>query len=90
MLTRRSDLRKEALGKSSMARTLGRGTAAARDYLSADTSHSQIAVVQAAELKFRTKEEQARQAEERSSLTKAFKIEKGRFEAEWANRIAEV
>ena len=85
-----TNLRQETLGKSQLAQSMGRGTQASKDYLQAGTSHAQIAVVRAAESAFRVKEEHARQAEERQNLTKAYKIEKARFEAEWADRISMV
>jgi hypothetical protein len=64
--------------------------AAPKDYLAADASFVQIDVVKRQEKKYRVKEEHARQAEERVNLSKAYKIEKGQFEAEWAKRIAVV
>lgn len=86
----RQELRTETLGKSTLARSMGRGTQSARDYMQAHSSHAQIAVVRKAEGAYRIKEEHARQADERQNLTKAYKIERVRFEEEWASRIAAV
>lgn len=84
------ELRTETFGKSSLARSMGRGTQSARDYMQAHASHGQIAVVRKAENTFRVKEEHTRQADERANLAKAYKIEKVRFEEEWAGRVAAV
>ena len=73
-----------------MARSSGRGTLASRDYHMAAVTHGHIAVEKKNEAAFRKKQEYARQGEERTNLTKAYKIEKGRFEDEWAERIATV
>lgn len=83
-------LRDQTKQTSTLARTAGRGLQGARDYQSAHTTHAQIAVEKSKELDFRKKEELSRQGDERTSLSKAYKIEKGRFEAEWADRIAAV
>ena len=80
-------LREEIATKSTLAQTLGRGTQAPRDYLEAHANVGKIATTHVDEEKFRKKEELSRQAEERANLAKAYKIEKGRFEAEWAQRF---
>ena len=76
--------------KATLARSVGRGASASRDYMQANDSFNQIAVVQQAERDWRKREEAKRQVEEREQLTKAYKIEKGRFEAEWDDRMAGV
>ena len=76
--------------KATLARSVGRGASASRDYMQANDSFNQIAVVQQAERDWRKREEAKRQVEEREQLAKAYKIEKGRFEAEWADRLAGV
>ena len=76
--------------KATLARSVGRGASASRDYMQANDSFNQIAVVQQAERDWRKREEAKRQGEEREQLTKAYKIEKGRFEAEWDDRMAGV
>lgn len=86
----RSDLKSETLAKSNLAQSAGRGLAAPKDYFAADASYKQIAVVKQAEQVFRKKQEVERQADERANLTKAYKIERARFEEEWALRISEV
>lgn len=85
-----ADLRTQTFGKTSLARSMGRGSMAARDYMQADQTHAQIAVVQNAEKTFRVKEEHKRQADERANLARAYKIEKARFDEEWAGRVAAV
>ena len=67
-----------------MALSMGGRSNAARSYLMANTSFAQISVVRQQEAAFRKKEEDGRQADEKGSLGKAYKIEKGRFETEWA------
>ena len=59
-------------------------------YMEANAAFEQIAVVKAAEKAHRVREESARQLEERRNLDRAYRIEKVRFEAEWARRIEEV
>ena len=83
------DLHKSTLSSSMMASSAKSAFAAAKDYYAADASHRQIAVVRQDERAYRLAQEK-RQAEERQNLAKAFKIEKGRFEAEWAARIEAV
>lgn len=87
---RSSSLRDEIATKSTLARTAGRGVQAPRDYLQAHASVGQIAVEERQEKVFRKKEELVRQQDERGNLSKAYKIEKGRFEAEWLQRIEAV
>ena len=84
------DLHKSTLSSSMMASAAKSAFAAAKDYYAADASHRQIAVVRQDERAYRLAQEKERQAEERQNLAKAFKIEKGRFEAEWAARIEAV
>lgn len=69
---------------------MGRGAQSARDYLQANATHAQIAVVLKAENAYRVKQEHKRQADEKVNLAKAYKIEKARFDEEWAARIAAV
>ena len=76
--------------KSELASSMGRGALAAKDYLKAQDTFGQIATVKTKESAFRVAEEKKRQAAESEKLAQAYNIEKGRFEAEWAERIAAV
>jgi len=83
-------LQAETATKTDLARSMGRGAQAARDYMSAEGCRGQIGLVKKQEGVFRRSEEDSRQADERAKLSKAYKIEKARFEAEWAERFVEV
>lgn len=72
------------------AQTLGRRKDAPKGYMSANTTFSQIDVVHQQEAAYKKRVEVARQKEEVVLLSKAFKIEKQRFEAEWAKRIEDI
>ena len=50
---------------------MGRGAQSARDYLQANATHAQIAVVLKAENAYRVKQEHKRQADEKVNLAKA-------------------
>jgi len=84
------DLKDQTLDMSTTAQTMGQKSDAPKAYLSAGTSFAEIDVVRQQELAFRKREEQSRQDEENTNLSKAYKIEKSRFEAEWAQRIEQV
>lgn len=84
------ELRADMTAKATMAGTMGRGIDATRDYMRAKEDLRQVGLVQREEAEWRVKDEQARQREEKKNLSKAFKIEKERFEEEWARRIAQV
>ena len=75
-----------------MAQTMRSGSrgAASRGYLMANASFAQIDVVRKQEREFRKKEEEERQKAEQLNLSKAYKIEKARFEAEWVGRVEAV
>ena len=73
--------------QSTMAFTMSRRSDAPKTYLAANNTFQQIDVVRQQEAAFRKREEQNRQSREVESLGKAFKIEKGRFEEEWAKKI---
>jgi len=88
--TTMESLRETTDVKSELARSMGRGAQASRDYMAAYASFSQIAVERGREEDFRVSEERGRQTGERLNLSKAYKMEKQRFEAEWADRIREV
>ena len=55
-------------------------------YMLAQSTHDQIAGVVEDEKAHRVEEEKVRQREERLKLDRAYRIEKERFEAEWAER----
>ena len=55
-------------------------------YMLAQSTHDQIAGVVEDEKAHRVEEEKGRQREERLKLDRAYRIEKERFEAEWAER----
>jgi len=88
--TKIDELRADMTAKATMAGTMGRGIDATRDYMRAKEDLRQVGLVQREEAEWRVKDEQARQREEKKNLSKAFKIEKERFEEEWARRIAQV
>jgi len=85
-----TDLKNQTLDTSTLAQTMGRRSDAPKAYISAGTSFAEIDVVKQQEAAFRKREESSRQHEETQNLAKAYKIEKQRFEAEWAQRIEAV
>ena len=70
-----------------MAQTMGSRADAPKAYVVAGTSFAEIDVVKRLEILHRKREEGSRQEEEKGMLAKAYRIEKTRFEAEWARRI---
>ena len=90
--SRRAELKGETFRQSTMAQTTRTGSrgAASRGYLMANASFAQIDVVKRQEREVRKREEEERQKQEQLNLSKAYKIEKARFEAEWAGRIEAV
>jgi len=84
------ELKKQTLATSTMAQTMGRRADAPRTYHAAHSSFTEIDAVRNQESGYRKRQEDNRQEEERINLSKAYKIEKQRFEAEWASRIEEV
>jgi len=82
-----TELKADTLKMTTMAQTASQRSASFRGYMSANTAFGQIDVVKQKEADFRLKEEESRAKDERVLLARAFKIEKGRFEAEWQARI---
>ena len=80
---RSTELKADTLKMTTMAQTASQRSASFRGYMSANTAFGQIDVVKQKEADFRLKEEESRAKDERVLLARAFKIEKGRFEAEW-------